>query len=186
MRLSIKHLVIVAVAISAAALVLSACGGGGDGGGGGGATMSSGSGLVSIRERRRDQGPGRRGRSNALQRQGREGADPLHRRVHLVLGPGGRFVEAVEVGVRGPEPGPRRGQAPRRSGPADLQRASAVQLHGGGSRSARRRWLRRRFRRHPFRVVGSHHRRGFRVLGVGPLEQPLPVLTGWSSLILVP
>ena len=46
MRLSIKHLVIVAVAISAAALVLSACGGGG---GGGSATMSSGSGLVSIR-----------------------------------------------------------------------------------------------------------------------------------------
>jgi predicted lipoprotein with Yx(FWY)xxD motif len=49
MRLSIKHLVIVAVAIGAAALVLSACGGD-DGGSGNGAsaTMRSGSGLVSI------------------------------------------------------------------------------------------------------------------------------------------
>jgi predicted lipoprotein with Yx(FWY)xxD motif len=51
MRLSIKHLVIVAVAIGAAALVLSACGGGdGDGSGNAAsATMGSGSGLVSIR-----------------------------------------------------------------------------------------------------------------------------------------
>jgi predicted lipoprotein with Yx(FWY)xxD motif len=49
MRLSIKHLVIVAVAIGGAALVLSACGGDDGGSGNGGtATMSSGSGLVSI------------------------------------------------------------------------------------------------------------------------------------------
>ena len=33
-----------------------------------------------------------------------KGTDSLHWRLHLVLGPDRRFGEAVEVGVRGPEP----------------------------------------------------------------------------------
>ena len=132
MRVSIKHPVTAAVAISATALVLAACGGN-DSGNASAPTASGGSGIVSIQSVD--------GTNVLADSEGRTlyTAEVEKARIHCTGActsfwePVDRFGEAVEVGVRGPEPGPRRGQAPGRDRPTDPQRASALPLHEEGA-----------------------------------------------------